>query len=128
MCATNQHLRLQNPGDADRRSIADNPFYDPTIYDVINPSRVDRSDRGTGVLGRCVARRADGGSLPRHARPFPGTDHLYVDLVNGLHTESLSPTIFARAVEFLDLYVAKRTPSLGAVRVSPKCSCRSCTG
>ena len=43
---------------------------------------------------------------------FTGTDHLYVDMVNGLHTESLSPRILARTLEFLQLYVGKHVPDL----------------
>jgi uncharacterized protein len=35
-------------------------------------------------------------------------------MVNGGHTESLSPAIFVRWLEFLELYVAKRTPQIGA--------------
>ena len=32
--------------------------------------------------------------------------------MNGLHTESLTPPVFGRYVEFLDLYVAKKVPSI----------------
>ena len=47
---------------------------------------------------------------------FTGTDRFYVTLANGLHTESIGPAVFPRFVEFLDLYVAERTPSLGVAR------------
>ena len=36
-------------------------------------------------------------------------------LMNGLHTESLSPPVLGRYVEFLDLYVAKKVPDLSTL-------------
>jgi hypothetical protein len=48
---------------------------------------------------------------------FTGTDQLYVTLLNGLHTESISPAVLPRLIEFLDLYVGKRTPNLDALNV-----------
>jgi hypothetical protein len=45
---------------------------------------------------------------------FTGTDQFSATLVNGLHTEALSPAVFTRLVEFLDLYVARRVPDLEA--------------
>jgi uncharacterized protein len=57
-----------------------------------------------------------GGHFPTMLDRFTGTDHLYVSMLNGLHTESISPAVFPRFVEFLDLYVAERTPSLATAR------------
>ncbi len=57
-----------------------------------------------------------GGRFPTMLDEFTGTDHFYASLVNGLHTESIGPGVFPRYVEFLDLYVGKRTPSLDAAR------------
>jgi hypothetical protein len=47
---------------------------------------------------------------------FRGTDHFYASVANGLHTESLSAGIAPRWLEFLDLYVAHRVPSLRVLR------------
>ena len=53
-----------------------------------------------------------GGHFATMLDQFTGTDHFYATLVNGLHTESIGPGVFPRFVEFLDLYVAQRVPSL----------------
>jgi predicted acyl esterase len=45
---------------------------------------------------------------------FTGSPHVYVTLVNGLHTESLSPPVARRYMEFLQLYVGKKVPDLTA--------------
>ena len=45
---------------------------------------------------------------------FTGAPELYVTLVNGVHTESLSPPVMQRYVEFLQLYVAEQVPDLTA--------------
>ena len=58
-----------------------------------------------------------GGRFATMLDQFTGTDHFYATLVNGLHTESIGAGVFPRYVEFLDLYVAQRVPSLAAARV-----------
>ena len=57
-----------------------------------------------------------GGHFANMLDGFTGTDHFYASLTNGLHTESLSAGIAPRWLEFLDLYVAKRVPSLDTLR------------
>ena len=57
-----------------------------------------------------------GGHFATMLDGFTGTDHFYASLTNGLHTESLSAGIAPRWLEFLDLYVAKRVPSLDTLR------------
>ncbi len=112
-CADNQKLRLQNP-DFLAMTRA-NPYYVPELADVLAPATfVDTIDAAVFLAGAWQDEQT-GGHFPDMLDDFT-TDHLYVDLVNGLHTDSLSPTIFARMVEFLDLYVAHRTPSLSGAR------------
>lgn len=112
-CADNQKLRLQNP-DFLAMTRA-NPYYVPELADVLAPATfVDKIDAAVFLAGAWQDEQT-GGHFPDMLDDFT-TDHLYVDLVNGLHTDSLSPTIFARMVEFLDLYVAHRTPSLAGAR------------
>ncbi len=57
-----------------------------------------------------------GGRFATMLDRFTGTDHFYATLVNGLHSESIGAGVFPRFVEFLDLYVAQRVPSLEAAR------------
>ena len=57
-----------------------------------------------------------GGHFADMLQNFTGTDHFYATLTNGLHTESIGAGSFPRLAEFLDLYVARRVPSLDSAR------------
>jgi predicted acyl esterase len=48
---------------------------------------------------------------------FTGAPDVFITLVNGLHTESLSPGVLQRYVEFLQLYVAEQVPDVAAANV-----------
>lgn len=114
-CAANQRLRLQNPDLL--AEIRANPYYDPELGDPLAPATfVERIEVPVFLAGAWQDEQT-GGRFPAMLDDFTGTPHLYATLVNGLHTESVSPSVFPRFVEFLDLYVAERTPSLAAARV-----------
>ena len=117
-CAVNQAMRLQNPDLV--AEIGDNQFYRDDMEAELAPvTFVDRIEVPTFLAGAWQDEQT-GGRFPTMIDEFTGTDHLYVSLVNGLHTESLSPGIFDRYVEFLDLYVKKAVPNLdGARAVAP---------
>jgi uncharacterized protein len=113
-CEANQRLRLQNPDLL--AEITDNAYWTDTVAGEIAPRLfVDRITVPTFVAGAWQDEQT-GGHFPTMLDRFTGTDHLYVTLMNGLHTESISPAVFPRFVEFLDLYVAERTPSLAVAR------------
>ena len=114
VCAQNQELRLQNP-DFLALTEAQN-FYDPVQADPLAPATFVNRIKVPVFLAGAWQDEQTGGHFPDMLGDFTGSPHLYADLTNGLHTESLSPTIFARMVEFLDLYVAHRTPSLAGAR------------
>jgi uncharacterized protein len=126
ICAENQLQRGQNQdllGEVER-----NPFYDPALGDPIAPRTfVDRINVPVFIAGAWQDEQT-GGHWPAMLDQFTGTDHLYVTAVNGLHTESLSLGVFGRYVEFLDLYVAKRTPSIGVASVIAPVLAGSVTG
>ena len=114
-CAVNQRVRRQNPDLV--AEVFDNPFYDPAIGDDLAPWQfVDQIEVPTFLAGAWQDEQT-GGRFPTMLDRFTGTDHLYVSMLNGLHTESISPAVLPRLVEFLDLYVAERTPNLDALRV-----------
>jgi predicted acyl esterase len=114
-CETNQLVRLQNPDLA--AQIFDQPFWLDEEYGEIAPRLfVDQIEVPTLIAGAWQDEQT-GGHFPTMLDRFTGTEHLYASLVNGLHTESIGPAVFPRLVEFLDLYVGKRVPSLAAARV-----------
>jgi predicted acyl esterase len=115
-CAANQRLRLQNPDLV--AEIRANPYYTEELADPIAPRTfVDAIDVPVFLAGAWQDEQT-GGRFATMLDRFTGSPHFYASLVNGLHTESIGSTaIFARYVEFLDLYVAERVPSLAAARV-----------
>lgn len=114
-CAANQSLRLQNPDLV--TEVFESPYYDSRQSDELSPRLfVDQITVPTFVAGAWQDEQT-GGRFPTMLDRFTGTDHLYATLMNGLHTESIGPSNFARWVEFLDLYVAKRVPTLATARI-----------
>jgi uncharacterized protein len=116
VCAENQKLRLQNPDNL--KLIETTPFYDAAIGDEISPQKfVDQIDVPVFLAGAWQDEQT-GGRFPTMIDKFTKSPRVDVNLVNGYHTESLaSSAIFARYIEFLELYVAKRTPSLDRARL-----------
>lgn len=113
-CEANQQLRLQNPDLL--AEITDTEYWDDTVAAEIAPRLfVDRITVPTLVAGAWQDEQT-GGHFATMLDRFTGTDHLYVSLMNGLHTDAISPAVLPRFVEFLDLYVAERTPSLAPAR------------
>ncbi|MEO6124425.1 MAG: CocE/NonD family hydrolase [Ilumatobacteraceae bacterium] len=114
VCADNQKLRLQNPDFLQLTEA--NPFYVPATADILAPATfVDKIDVPVFLAGAWQDEQT-GGHFADMLDDFTSSPHLYVDLTNGLHTDSLAPDTFARMVEFLDLYVAHKTPSLAGAQ------------
>ena len=111
-CEANQRLRLQNPDLV--AEIGDNPYYPPELGDSLAPiTFVDRITVPVFLAGAWQDEQT-GGHFPRMLDRFTGARDLFVTLVNGGHTEALSPAVLARYVEFLQLYVAEQVPDLTA--------------
>ena len=113
-CAANQRLRLQNEDLLEL--ITGNPFWTDDVAAELAPRLfVDQITVPTFVAGAWQDEQT-GGHFATMLDRFTGTEHLYATLTNGLHTESIGPAVLPRLIEFLDLYVAERTPSLGIAR------------
>jgi uncharacterized protein len=110
VCAFNQLLRLQNPDLV--MEIDDNPYYSPDLGDSLAPiTFVDKIEVPVFIAGAWQDEQT-GGHFPAMLARFTRSPHVYVTLMNGLHTESLSPPVLGRYFEFLQLYVAKKVPNL----------------
>ena len=112
-CEANQLVRLQNT-DA-HALIEDNPFYVAELADPIAPDLlVDRINVPVFLAGAWQDEQT-GGHFPVMLDRFTSSPALYATMMNGSHTESIAnPAIFERMVEFVELYVAKRAPQMGA--------------
>lgn len=116
VCADNQLLRLQNQDLV--AEIAAHPTYDPTFADEINPVTYVGDITVPVFIAGAWQDEQTGGRFVNMLDKFTKAPHLYAYLVNGLHSEALLSTeIFPRLIEFLDLYVARRTPSLAKARL-----------
>lgn len=111
-CADNQLLRLQNPDLV--AEIDDTPYYENPLGDSLAPiTFVDDIEVPVFLAGAWQDEQT-GGHFPVMLDRFTSAPQLYVTLMNGLHTESLSPPVFQRYIEFLQLYVAERVPQPSA--------------
>lgn len=114
VCAANQNLRLQNPDQV--AAVRATSTYTPELYDAVTPANfVDQIDVPVLVSGAWQDEQT-GSHFATMLQRFTGSDHFYATVGNGLHVESLGLGSFPRLVEFLDLYVARRVPSLEAAR------------
>lgn len=113
-CDANQDLRLQNPDLL--AEITASPYWTDEVAGEISPRMfVDRITVPTFVAGAWQDEQT-GGHFATMLDGFTDTDHLYATMMNGLHSEAIGPAVLPRLVEFLDLYVAERTPSLAVAR------------
>jgi predicted acyl esterase len=108
VCIDNQKLRDQTPDIL--RMIDDNRFYTPEVADPVSPyTFVHNIDVPVFLAGAWQDEQV-GGYFGNMLDRFSGTDRLFITVTNGGHTEPLTPAIFSRWLEFLDLYVGKRIP------------------
>jgi predicted acyl esterase len=108
-CEANQVLHGQAPSIGDQLS-QDKP-YDPTWFDQLAPRTfVDRIDVPV-FLGGAWQDEQTGGHFPTMLDELAqNVPDLHVALTNGTHVESLGPDLLVSVFEFLDFYVAHRTP------------------
>jgi uncharacterized protein len=112
-CARNQLVRLQNPDLL--AEIGANEFAtEPLASELAPRTFVDQITVPVFLAGAWQDEQT-GGRFPTMLDRFTGAPQLYVSLVNGLHTESVSPAVLVRALEFLELYLVGRTPELSVL-------------
>jgi uncharacterized protein len=108
-CAANQDVRLQNPDPVS--TIEDNPFYNKTYYQQIDPSRFVGKINVPVYLAGAWQDEQTGGHFPDFLNRFTSSPHLFATMSNGSHTESLSLGEFSRYADFLYLYVGREVPT-----------------
>ena len=117
-CDDNQLVRLQNPDPV--ALIEDNPYYNASYYEQIDPSRfVDKINVPVYLAGAWQDEQT-GGHFPAFLDKFTSSPAFYATMSNGSHTEALSLGEFQRYADFLDLYVGHRLPTGLAPVVGPR--------
>jgi predicted acyl esterase len=124
-CDDNQRVRLQNPDPV--ALIEDNPYYNKTYYQRIDPSRFVHRINVPVYLAGAWQDEQTGGHFPAFLHKFRDSPEFYATMSNGSHTEALSLGEFGRYSDFIDLYVARRKPGPLKELVAPILA-RSLTG
>jgi uncharacterized protein len=107
-CKDNQDL---HPEAADLETkIRDNDHYVPEVADPLSPiTFVDKID--VPVFMACQwTDEQTGGHCPTLAEHMTGTDKKWFTYTNGTHVDSLSPEIYNRLYDFLNIYVGQQAP------------------
>jgi predicted acyl esterase len=107
-CADNQVL---HPEAADLiGKVRENDHYVPEVADPVSPiTFVDKIN--VPVFMACqFTDEQTGGHCPTLAEHMTGTDKKWFTFTNGTHVDSLSPEIYNRLYDFLELYVAQEAP------------------
>jgi uncharacterized protein len=111
-CQDNQQLRLQSVNL--ESEIATDKYYTPA-FDALAPRTfVNKIDVPT-YMGGAFQDEQTGGEWSSMLQDFaPGTP-LKVFMTNGTHVESLAGQDFTHLLEFIDLYVGQRIPSVSPI-------------
>ena len=114
-CAANQAL---HPEAVDLlKKIEENSHYKPEVADPLSPvTFVDKIDVPTFMACQWTDEQT-GGHCPTLAEHMTGTSRKWFTFTNGTHVDSLDPATFNRWYDFLELYVAKRAPIVGAAAI-----------
>ncbi len=111
-CLDNQQLRLQSVSAV--AQIDADTYYTPALDALAPRTFVNKIDVPT-YIGGAFQDEQTGGEWSSMLQDFaPGTP-LKVFMTNGTHVESLAGQDFTHLLEFVDLYVGKRIPSVSPV-------------
>lgn len=109
-CEDNQKLRLQTIDV--NATIEENPFREPTIIDDRTPANwIGNIDVPVFLVGQFQDEQT-GGHFPEMLHELDSNPDVWITLQNGVHVDSLAPAVITRWVEFLDLFVAERIPTI----------------
>jgi uncharacterized protein len=111
-CKDNQQLRLQSVSAV--AQINQDRYYTPAL-DALAPRTFVNKINVPTYIGGAFQDEQTGGEWSSMLQDFaPGTP-LKVFMTNGTHVESLAGQDFTHLLEFIDLYVGKRIPSVSPV-------------
>jgi predicted acyl esterase len=108
-CLDNQKLRLQTR-DANKQ-IKNNPFRTPLLFENRSPGKWVKNIKVPILWVGQFEDEQTGGHWPESIANLPKSNkRAWVILQNGVHVDSLGPSIITRWAEFMNLYVADRIP------------------
>jgi predicted acyl esterase len=94
--------------------VRENSHYKPSVADPLSPvTFVDKINVPVYMACQWTDEQT-GGHCPTLASRLTGTTRKWITFTNGTHVDSLSPEVFNRWYDFLQLYVAKQAPAANA--------------
>ena len=107
-CADNQVL---HPEAVDLvGKVRENDHYVPEVADPVSPITFVDKIKVPVFMACQFTDEQTGGHCPTLVKRMTGTDKKWFTFTNGTHVDSLSPEIFNRLYDFLELYVAREAP------------------
>jgi len=107
-CIANQKLRLQTQNALKLQK--QNPFRTPSLFAHRAPGEWLKHDRVPTFLVGQFQDEQTSGHFPESLRYLNGRSNVFISIQNGVHVDSLSPSVITRWAEFLKLYVANEIP------------------
>jgi uncharacterized protein len=107
-CAANQDLH----GEATNllAEIKQNATYNPSVADPLDPVTFVHNIKVPTFMACQWEDEQTGGHCADLVQHFTGTKHKWFTFTNGAHADSLDPYTFDRLYDFLELFVAHKSP------------------
>jgi predicted acyl esterase len=109
-CEANQALHAEAPDLLAK--VRANNVYVPKVADPLSPVTFVHKIKAPVFLACQWTDEQTGAHCPALADRFTGTRRKWFTFTNGTHVDSLDPATFTRWYDFLELYVARRAPTL----------------
>ncbi len=111
-CKANQVLHQEAVSQVSKVHV--NSHYVPSVADPLSPITFVHKIKVPTYMACQFTDEQTGGHCPDLAEHFTGTRHQWFTFTNGVHGDSLDPSTFTRWYDFLELYVARRNPTVSA--------------
>ena len=111
-CKSNQALHGQ--AEDLLAKVRANSHYKPEVADPVSPVTFVHKIKAPVYMACQWTDEQTGGHCPTLASRFTSTRRKWFTFTNGTHVDSLSPEVFNRWYDFLQLYVAKQAPATNA--------------
>jgi uncharacterized protein len=111
-CQTDQDLRLQT--QTIQVLLKGNSYRNPALYDQRSPAAWAKHIDVPVFIAGALEDEQTGPQWPAVISALSSDPHVFANLINGTHVDSLGPPMLSRWLEFLDIFVAGEVPHITA--------------
>lgn len=108
-CIADQALHLQTETIA--KNLVEAEYREPSLYDVRSPEQWAQKIDVPVFIAGAFQDEQTGGQWSDMLPAMKNDPHVFANIINGDHIDSLNPSIISRWLEFLDVYVADEVPN-----------------